>query len=102
MKKGIHPDYHEVNVVCACGATFVTRSTQKGDVVKVDICSSAIRSIRASRSRRRPADVSRVSTSVRESPVNSVKLSGGRFIRPLFFCRSINCFDFLFSEKDET
>ena len=39
MKKGIHPDYHEVNVVCACGATFVTGSTQKGDVVKVDICS---------------------------------------------------------------
>ena len=39
MKKGIHPNYHEVTVECACGATFVTGSTQKGDVVKVDICS---------------------------------------------------------------
>lgn len=39
MKKGIHPDYHEVNVVCACGATFVSGSTHKGDVVNVDICS---------------------------------------------------------------
>ena len=38
MKKGIHPNYHEVTVECACGATFVTGSTQKGDVVKVDIC----------------------------------------------------------------
>lgn len=24
---------------CACGATFVTGSTKKGDVVKVDVCS---------------------------------------------------------------
>ncbi len=39
MKKGIHPDYHEVTVECACGAKFVTGSTHKGDVVKVDICS---------------------------------------------------------------
>lgn len=39
MKEGIHPDYHEVTVECACGAKFVTGSTHKGDVVKVDICS---------------------------------------------------------------
>ncbi|MDE7107908.1 MAG: 50S ribosomal protein L31, partial [Clostridiales bacterium] len=39
MKQNIHPDYHEVTVECACGAKFVTGSTQKGDVVKVDICS---------------------------------------------------------------
>ncbi len=39
MKENIHPDYHEVTVECACGAKFVTGSTQKGDVVKVDICS---------------------------------------------------------------
>ncbi|MBQ3042525.1 MAG: 50S ribosomal protein L31, partial [Clostridia bacterium] len=24
MKQGIHPNYHEATVVCACGATFVT------------------------------------------------------------------------------
>ena len=29
MKKGIHPEYHEINVVCACGNTFLTRSTKK-------------------------------------------------------------------------
>ncbi len=37
MKKGIHPEYKEVKVICACGETFVTRSTKK--VIKVDICS---------------------------------------------------------------
>ena len=37
MKPDIHPDYHEVTMECACGATFVTGSTKKGDVVKVDV-----------------------------------------------------------------
>ena len=37
MKKGIHQVYREVNVSCACGAKFSTRSTA-GDL-KVDICS---------------------------------------------------------------
>ena len=36
MKQGIHPDYHEVPVVCACGETFKAGSTKKGDVIKVD------------------------------------------------------------------
>lgn len=39
MKPNIHPEYHEVKVQCACGATFTTRSTKKSDVIKVDICS---------------------------------------------------------------
>ncbi len=39
MKTGIHPAYEEVNVVCACGHTFKTRSTHKGDI-RVEICSS--------------------------------------------------------------
>ena len=38
MKKGIHPEYHEVNVVCACGNTFKTRSTKKD--LRVEICSA--------------------------------------------------------------
>lgn len=38
MKAGIHPAYHEVNVICACGNTFRTRSTHKGDI-RVEICS---------------------------------------------------------------
>ncbi len=38
MKEKIHPDYHEVTVVCACGNTFKTRSTIKGDTLNVDIC----------------------------------------------------------------
>ncbi len=38
MKDNIHPDYHEVTVVCACGNTFKTRSTVKGDKLSVDIC----------------------------------------------------------------
>ena len=40
MKAGIHPDYHEVTVHCACGSTFQTRSTMKGQLLKVEICSS--------------------------------------------------------------
>jgi large subunit ribosomal protein L31 len=39
MKAGIHPAYEEVNVVCACGHTFKTRSAHKGDI-RVEICSS--------------------------------------------------------------
>jgi large subunit ribosomal protein L31 len=38
MKEGIHPDYKETTVVCACGSTFVTRST-KGPQIKIDLCS---------------------------------------------------------------
>ena len=39
MKAGIHPAYEELNVTCACGNTFRTRSTHKGDI-RVEICSS--------------------------------------------------------------
>ena len=37
MKKGIHPEYHDITVVCACGNTFPTRSTKKD--LRVEICS---------------------------------------------------------------
>jgi len=39
MKAGIHPAYNPVKVICACGHTFQTRSTHKGDI-RVEICSS--------------------------------------------------------------
>ena len=39
MKVGIHPAYNEINVICACGHTFKTSSTHKGDI-RVEICSS--------------------------------------------------------------
>jgi large subunit ribosomal protein L31 len=38
MKPGIHPPYQEVTVYCACGFSFRTRSTHKGDI-RVEICS---------------------------------------------------------------
>lgn len=38
MKDKIHPEYKDVNVRCACGNTFVTRSTAKS--LQVDICSA--------------------------------------------------------------
>ena len=38
MKQGIHPNYHEATVVCACGATFQTGTTKDTDVIKVEIC----------------------------------------------------------------
>jgi large subunit ribosomal protein L31 len=37
MKKGIHPDYGEAVVKCACGETFTTGSTKKS--LRVEICS---------------------------------------------------------------
>jgi large subunit ribosomal protein L31 len=40
MKPGIHPDYHELTVHCACGNAFKTRSTFKGEMMRVEICSN--------------------------------------------------------------
>ncbi len=37
MKAGIHPQYMESTVTCACGNTFTTRSTR--EIMRVDICS---------------------------------------------------------------
>lgn len=37
MKQGIHPNYVESTVRCACGETFKTRSTK--EELRVDICS---------------------------------------------------------------
>ncbi|MGH9465973.1 MAG: 50S ribosomal protein L31 [Terriglobales bacterium] len=39
MKDKIHPAYNPVRVVCACGNSFATRSTHKGDI-HVEICSA--------------------------------------------------------------
>ena len=39
MKPEIHPEYTEITVTCACGETFNTRSTKKGDL-HVEICSA--------------------------------------------------------------
>jgi large subunit ribosomal protein L31 len=38
VKQGIHPKYEEVQVHCACGASWTTRSTKKE--LSVEICSS--------------------------------------------------------------
>ena len=40
MKAGIHPNYHEIKVTCACGNSFQTRSTYKGEEMRVEICSN--------------------------------------------------------------
>ncbi|NLX61176.1 MAG: 50S ribosomal protein L31 [Tissierellia bacterium] len=37
MKKGIHPEYYEATVRCACGNTFTTGSTK--EELRVEICS---------------------------------------------------------------
>lgn len=37
MKKGIHPELHEVTVKCSCGAEFKTLSTKKE--IHIEICS---------------------------------------------------------------
>ena len=37
MKEGIHPDYKECKVTCACGNTFTTLSNT--DTMRVEVCS---------------------------------------------------------------
>ncbi len=37
MKKELHPEYHEIEVTCACGHSFKTGSTLPE--MKVEICS---------------------------------------------------------------
>jgi large subunit ribosomal protein L31 len=36
MKPKIHPEYKETKVVCACGNTFITRSTKP--LLKIELC----------------------------------------------------------------
>lgn len=38
MKQDIHPNYHEVEVICACGEKFKTNSTVSSDTIRVEIC----------------------------------------------------------------
>jgi len=37
LKEGIHPEYKETTIVCACGESFETKSTKPK--VHIDICS---------------------------------------------------------------
>lgn len=43
MKHGIHPDYHEINVVMTDGTSFKTRTTwgKAGDTMNLDIDSKS-------------------------------------------------------------
>lgn len=38
MKEGIHPNYQECTVTCACGNVFTTRSSKKE--IHVEICAA--------------------------------------------------------------
>ncbi len=38
MKPGIHPEYFETTITCACGATYQVGSTRKN--LRVEICSN--------------------------------------------------------------
>jgi len=37
MKEGIHPNYNQTQIKCACGAVYETGSSKEG--LRVDICS---------------------------------------------------------------
>ncbi|MBR3868174.1 MAG: 50S ribosomal protein L31 [Clostridia bacterium] len=37
MKEGIHPNYNQTQIKCACGAVYETGSAKEG--LRVDICS---------------------------------------------------------------
>src|SRR6266545_4643416 len=38
MKAGIHPEYYQTDMVCACGAVYHTRSTRRD--IKIGICAA--------------------------------------------------------------
>jgi large subunit ribosomal protein L31 len=38
MKEGIHPDYKECKVTCACGNEFISKSTK--EELRLDVCSA--------------------------------------------------------------
>ena len=38
MREGIHPNYVECKVTCACGNTFMTKSTKPE--MRLDVCSA--------------------------------------------------------------
>ena len=38
MKAAIHPDYVEATIACACGNSWITRSTK--EQIHVDVCSA--------------------------------------------------------------
>ncbi|MCF8053911.1 MAG: 50S ribosomal protein L31 [Deltaproteobacteria bacterium] len=38
MKEGIHPEYYETKISCACGNVIETHSTKKD--IRVEICSN--------------------------------------------------------------
>ena len=38
MRSGIHPDYKECDVKCACGNTFTTKSLK--EEMRIEICSA--------------------------------------------------------------
>ena len=38
MKAGIHPEYYKIDMVCACGAVYHTRSTRRD--IKIGICAA--------------------------------------------------------------
>ncbi len=40
MKSGIHPEYVETQVLCACGNSFTTRSAKADGNITVEICSA--------------------------------------------------------------
>lgn len=37
MKPGIHPEYHESTITCACGQVYELGSTKKA--LKIEVCS---------------------------------------------------------------
>jgi large subunit ribosomal protein L31 len=39
MKASIHPEYKDIVITCACGATYKTRSTRSGNFA-IEICSN--------------------------------------------------------------
>ncbi len=39
MKKGIHPEYNQIKIVCSCGNKFVAGSTLDTDTMNIELCS---------------------------------------------------------------
>ena len=67
MKEGIHPNYQQTTIRCACGNIIETGSTKKD--ITVEICSKCHPPTPASRSWSTPAAVLISSTKVRHQVI---------------------------------
>ena len=58
MKAGIHPEYVDTTITCACGEVIRTRTTRPD--IRVEVCSKCHPFFTGKQNSRRPANIARL------------------------------------------